>query len=590
MPNKFKNYLNTETNRFQLAFLCFLIACITYSGIVWNDFTYDDYLVIVNNPYIDSRDFILQCFSKGYFNVSGEATYRPVVTWLYWFVIALFGKQAIFFHILSLCLHALTTAGIVLLGYSMGLGSFAVLSGIFFAVHPILTEAVCSIAFLEDVLITFFSIIGVTLITSIRNTDSRRKIFLIHFFTAICFVLAVFSKESGIALAILLPAGIVFRKIKNKTLSDSETKIFLRQQIFYIVAWMLPIVLLYLVVRFYLLSGYATFPDWLGGSFVKACLSACVIAIEYLGRLIYPVSLSLIRTPINIYGFTDPIVIIALLLHILLIFSCLITFRNVPVWSLGIIWFYVSFAPVSNMVPFWNPVADRYLYMMAPGFVFALSSLLNELWRYSKTGRIVALSITVIILSMWIESTMRRVNDWQNNQTLWKKELMLHPANSLVLVENAAVANQNGNYEEAMELASKALTIDPSYDSAHYYIGKSLMIRKRYDEAFQHYRKALSSRKLQKHLYCDALFDMAYMADKVYGDLKLAESIYKNALAMDPAYLRASFNLGELLFRQHKYDDALQIWQMALKFYPSHPDLIHNLKLTERMLQNNTKR
>lgn len=589
MPNKLKNHLNTKTHRLQLAFLCFCVACIAYAGIIWNDFTYDDYLVIVNNPYIDRHGFISRCFSKEYFNISGEATYRPVVTLVYWFVTALFGKQAMFFHILSLCLHALTTAGIVLLGYSMGLGTFSILSGIFFAFHPVLTEAVCSIAFMEDVLITFFSIIAMGLITSVRNTDSKRKILIVHFFTAVCFVLAIFSKESGIGLTILLPAGIILSGIKNKTLSDSETKVFLRQQILYIVIWMIPIILFYLVVRFYLLAGYATAPAWLGGSFVKACLNACVIAMEYLGRLVYPVSLSLIRTPINVYGFTDPVLIIALLLHICLILSCLMTFRDVPVWSLGITWFYVSFAPVSNLIPFWNPVADRYLYMMAVGFVFALSILVKELWRYNKTVKAITISVIVLISSTWIEHTVRRVSDWQNNQTLWKKELMLHPSNPVVLAENAAVANQNGNYEEAMALTSKILAIDPNCKLARYYMGKSLLMRKRYNEALPHYRKVLSAQNLQKHLYCDALFDVAYMADKVYGDVELAESTYRRSLALDPAYLRASFNLGELLFRQGKYDEALQVWRSALKFCPSHPDLIHNLRLTERMLQNTKK-
>ena len=581
---------NTNSDRFKLAFLSFCIACTVYAGVIWNDFTYDDYLVIVNNPYIESPGFVARCFSKEYFYISGEATYRPVVTLLYRFIAETLGKQAVFFHIISVFLHAFTSACIVSLAYSAGVGTWSILPGIFFAVHPVLTEAVCSIAFVEDVLITFFSVIAVKLITSLRDTDSRQKTFFVHFFTAVCFLLAVFSKESGMALAILLPASIIFTGIQNRSLSQPDTKSFLRQQMLYITAWMLPLVLFYFSVRFYLLPGYATTPGWLGGSFLKASLNACVIAMEYLGRLVYPISLSLVRSPPEVKSFIDPLLLIAIVLHVMLALSCVATFRNVPVWSFGVIWFYVSFAPVSNIIPFWNPVADRYVYMIAVGFVLALACLIKELWLCSKSwGKILINCVIVILVSVWTERTVTRVGEWQNNQTLWGKELMLHPSNPAVLAENAAVANQNGDYKKAMELASKALALNPKYATGHYYLAKSLLMMKRYDEALPHYREVIATQKLQTHLYCDALFDMAYMADKVYEDTELAEANYRHALLVDPAYLRAYFNLGELLFRLHKYDEALKIWQTALKFYPSNTDLLHNLKLTERMLQNTKK-
>ena len=96
---------------FQLEITAF-VALVAYSVSLVNGFTYDDYLVIVKNPWLEREGFLSSLFSQRYFDVSGEATYRPVITFLYWVCVSVAGINPFVFHLVSVLLHALTAVAV----------------------------------------------------------------------------------------------------------------------------------------------------------------------------------------------------------------------------------------------------------------------------------------------------------------------------------------------------------------------------------------------------------------------------------------------------------------------------------------------
>ena len=70
-----------------------------------------------------------------------------------------------------------------------------------YGVHPALTEAVDAIAFREDVLVVAFGLLGLLVLTG----RGRRSGVMRGLIGALCFAAALFSKESGLVFAALLP-------------------------------------------------------------------------------------------------------------------------------------------------------------------------------------------------------------------------------------------------------------------------------------------------------------------------------------------------------------------------------------------------
>lgn len=159
------NYLNqssplTKNYRILLPILISSISFLAYLNTLHHQFVFDDFRIIVNNPYIKDWKYFPTLFTGNYFKISGELSYRPLVTLSYFIDYTLWHHNPFGFHLANLLLHALN----VFLVYSLISEitkdlKLAGISSLFFGVHPILTETVNSVGFREDLLCaTFFSV------------------------------------------------------------------------------------------------------------------------------------------------------------------------------------------------------------------------------------------------------------------------------------------------------------------------------------------------------------------------------------------------------------------------------------------------
>jgi Flp pilus assembly protein TadD len=150
---------------------------------------------------------------------------------------------------------------------------------------------------------------------------------------------------------------------------------------------------------------------------------------QYLGILLAPVALNN-RYPLDVATrLGDWRVILGILILLgAAIFAIRAARRDCrwPVLCLG--WFVLWWLPVSNILPTMTSMADRYLYLSAPGLFLALGIGLEKLGRPRQVHK-----VAVCVLMLLSLMAMQRTRVWQGPESLWTDCLAKTPKNRTAL-------------------------------------------------------------------------------------------------------------------------------------------------------------
>jgi hypothetical protein len=156
---------------------------------------------------------------SGWLALAHDALYRSRATSLlltHWTELAA-GLSPLAFHVTSLALHIVNTWLVLLLGCWSPVGwRTAAIGAAFFAVYEGHQEAVIWYAALPELLVFTFGMISFLCWTAWIESGMARRRWLAAALAA--FVLALYSKESGVAVAALLALPIAARGLRRKAL------------------------------------------------------------------------------------------------------------------------------------------------------------------------------------------------------------------------------------------------------------------------------------------------------------------------------------------------------------------------------------
>ena len=114
-----------------------------------------------------------------------------------------------------------------------------------------------------------------------------------------------------------------------------------------------------------------------------------------------------------------------------------------------------------------------------------------------------------------------------------------------------------GAITEAIASARKALELDPDYGEAYAMVGEGLDSDNRFQaEAIEAYQSAL---KINPNLLL--VYEPLGQLFVDAKDLKRAEDIYRQGMAIDPKRMSGRFQLGRLLVKQGRLTEARQLWE-----------------------------
>ena len=594
------------------------LSVITYLNCLPNEFVYDDSSTIVENKLIKDWGNFLTLFTYDYFKISGELTYRPIVTLSYFIDYSIWHMNPMGYHLVNVILH---TINIVLVYFLVLLLlrqynktqeshnqisdiGLALLTCMLFAVHPVVSEVVNMISYREDLIATAFLIASFLFFLLYKEKVSaqipfmpplgkgdlgefplfrfhRKSTIFLYAGAIVTYLFALFSKESVIVLPALI---LIFELLFTKRFfaPDKTALKIIRSPVF---LGYIGMSIAYLILRFFILHNPGekiVYPD---GSFFVNMLTMTKVLGRYITSIFLPFNLN---ADYHVLYLKTPLTLSFLIPFFLLISIAVIAFRwwkkltktfsyinrnegFYRVILFAILWFFISILPVMNIIPLANIMADRYLYLPILGFCLFISNVITRLRTAIKYPVIISLII------FYITVTVTRNNIWRDEYTLWHKSSQ-SPLCSFTTYNNLGTQyNKKGYPDTALkcyqEALQKAREVGFTQDATVYYNAGNAYEKKNMPyEAVTVYKKAVQI----KPDYQQAHNNLG----KVYftlGQYDNALTEYSNALRIDPDFPYAYNNLGVLYNKLGKQDEAFIAYKKALSLDPNYSDAYYNL-------------
>jgi Tfp pilus assembly protein PilF len=442
-----------------------LAAAAVYLNALHNGFALDDVAIIRDNARVHDLRDLRAIWLTPYWPFFGAelGLWRPFAIFAYALQWAAGGGSPVIFHAVSILLHVLVTALVLLLLRRLTATMPAAWGALIFAVHPVHTEAVANVVGQAE-LIVAAALIGACLVHSGRPAGvavpyGRAAA------TAALFAIAILTKEHAVVLpGLLLATDLAQRRVR---LAPAAAAAWAR-------ALLPPFALIgatltaYLIVRFHVLEGalLGVQPGpqlhFLHGEF--RVLNALRAFPELLRLVVWPTGLAADYAPAMILPVeyvTGPVVIGAILLAALLLLALLMPLA--PAAGFPAAWFLIAVSTVSNLFfPIGVLIAERTLFL--PSVAVSAALALGIFSRHHCTPprlRRAAAAGLLAIAAAGAVATWQRNPDWKSTQSILYALMRDHPESYRAQWTHASWQEQLGRPEVARYHYELALRIYP---------------------------------------------------------------------------------------------------------------------------------
>jgi tetratricopeptide (TPR) repeat protein len=541
-----------------------LIAFLCYGNTLINGFVYDDDQQILQNPYVKSWHYLPQIFGTTVWSFIGQAGttnyYRPIMTLSFLVLWQVFGPFPFGFHLFSILVNAL----VVFLVFETACRLLddrrvAWIGALFFAVHPIHTEAVDWIAALPDLEATFFVLLALTLLAKPGKMEWKRSLGV-----QASFLLALLCKEPALMFALL---AIVFQHGVNKERANTPLKQKILQDLPFCV-----MALAYLGLRIVLFGKVAPVLQHPSLNWLQAIYSAFALVCDYTRLLLWPAHLSAFHAfhPSNSLG--EPRVLAGIAIVAATIVVILKLKAKSPPAAFAALWIGVLLAPVLNAR--WmasNVLAERYLYLPSVGFSWLVGwcavqgwDALERLRTPLRTVRFVVPTLIAAVAVLGAVRTISRNADWRNDLTLYTRTLEADPDAHVIRSNLGGIYFALGQTERAGREWEIALAGKPDNVVTMNALGMLYTQQSRYAEARAMFRRAIAA----KPLWGPVHYNYGLLLQKT-GDTNRALDEFKSAVQLSPLDATARRRYGEALLAAGNLSDAEAQLKSAVDLEPS---------------------
>ncbi|MEW6429273.1 MAG: tetratricopeptide repeat protein [Thermodesulfobacteriota bacterium] len=434
----------------------------------------------------------------------------------------------------------------------------ATLGALFWAVHPVQTEAVAWVSGFKDLLSGFFSLLALRFFLAYGQTASRGWPFRHRWYllATLFFVCALLSKPSAVMVP-LLAAVIAF------WLLDRQPRQLGRD----LLPWLL--LTLPVVVGTKMSQPDDLYPYMMLPSLWQRFLIAGDTLSFYLYKLAFPLRLCTDygRSPEYVLGHgwvygtgLLPYALLGLLLWRGRKREALAAVGLFAAWLLPVLGF------VTFIHQYYSTPADRYLYLALLGPAYGLGWFLarrREPWpRLACAGLLLLLGL----------KTVAQTGVWKNPETLNRHILTVNPASPIGHNNLAIVLRHQGRNPEAQAYLERLIRIAPEYHMAYFNMGKIMEDLAMPEEAMDYYGKVLD------------LMPTYGEAHYARGRLLMDAANWQQALAsleeavrLKPSFAESRVNLGIVLVRLNRLPEAENQFRIALRIDPTDPGAYNGL-------------
>ncbi|OGS40560.1 MAG: hypothetical protein A2506_12940 [Elusimicrobia bacterium RIFOXYD12_FULL_66_9] len=569
---------------------------IVYSNSLANGFVWDDHIYIEANPLLadpgNLRHFLDWRFYAGSHEVL--AGNRPVFLASLLIDKALWGSAPWGHHLTNVLLHGANSLWIYVLACAISPAwPLALLAGLIFALHPVQCEAVNAVCFRSDLLAAFFVFAALWTYLKSRSA-SKRDVALFAAASASFFGFGLLSKEMAASLPVLLLlaeyyfgassgrtrrlawalgayalvfaaffvfwsprfnyAGLESTSALHTSLSDAATIIRLLAQ------GILDIPALTKGVVF--ASPYSEWEGMYRDRAIWFWTMGGALA-EYFKLLLAPTALVADRAPVLLrsglqlralasFAFVGTLGLYAFLMR-----------RKHPTSSFALAWCFAALIPVSGIFPLVNPVAERYLYLVAAGAAWGLAAAIGA-FGSRRPARAAALA--GLLLLAYAARTHARNRDWESDESLFLTSARSAPQSSRANLLRGGVHQDAGRPQQAAREYEEAVRLNPRFAEAWLELGAMSGALGEREKAHAAFEKALALSPRNPVMN----FGYARFLSRS-GKPRDAVKQYRAALELEPGYLQAWVNLGAVYRDLGRRREAETCYKRAISLAPNDP-------------------
>jgi len=493
-------------------------------------FTELDDKIFINelHTYNENLSNLLVSFQRGVFDPTHDIYYRPLFLNAMLLNYQLSGDSAMGYHVINIVFHII--AVVLLFGLLKKLKIkelHAFILSLFFAIHPVLSQAVAWIPGRNDTLLAIFTISF--LISTINYTEQGKPKWLV--LGALFLLCAFLTKETAIFSAPVAFVLIVFLLQKNWL--D-------KRNIIQYAIWLLVIGIWYIMRANASLEHSMVNASQIQVAFIKHLPEL----IQYLGKVILPFNLSvfpIVPDTVIYYGIAA-IIIIGLLLY----FSKEKNDR--VIWG-GLIVFLLFLLPALIVPITLNDQAfEHRLYLPMIGILLVLS---QTIWLKNKLTDMKLILYSCILFGVFSVINVLHQQDFNNPITFWRRayESSPHSAYATMMYGERIV---DENKPLAFSLVRKSYEMDSTAKYINYYYGAMLVSEDSISYAERYF---LKEKKISDFFECDMRLAQIYVTK---NDFPTAERYLESYIHKDPLNPMANNNLLLIYVQQKEKQKALQ--------------------------------
>lgn len=558
------------------------VVILLYGHTFQSPFHFDDKDLIKNNPAIQDL------FDPGRAIAFNQS--RPALMVSLAFSYHFSGLNVFGYHLFNILLHSLSSMLILTLCFLLYYASrkkeepfhtafigVAFLATLFFAMHPMNTEAVTYICGRSSLLATFFLLLAFYFFFKMRlcHRMGFKIVYAVAAYTTYC--LSIASKEVGVVLPILLLGAEYYFFYLPENKNRARPPLFLE----YLKTGgkaLLPfflIILALFAIRYRLQGAFLEKDSAFLAFYSRAAYvftQINVVPYYYINKMFFPqnqnvdIYFSIYKTFFNVPTLVAAACILGL-------FLLAVRRRFSGIWlSFSIFWFLVSLSPTSSFVPITDVAVERRLYLSGIGVAFLAVHFLSK----PCLGRIIP---SVIVLFFFCANCMTRNAIYRDELSLWRDSVRKAPAKERPHNNLGDVYNVLGLYEKAVEELLEAVRIEPLYANAHFNLGVVYGRMGLQKDAF----RELKMSEIQGYSSPDLYYNLGVLYEEK-GLFDKAEKKYLLAMKLKPEYFQAHCNLGNIYVKLDRLQDAIGEYRMVLKWAPDYDKGHYNLGNTLGML------
>jgi tetratricopeptide (TPR) repeat protein len=544
--------------------LLILVASVLFQGVLACGFVYDDFALILENPYIKNARLWRHIFLAPMWSFLGHGSqgsfYRPLGVFSFWLICRVAGLNPIAYHVVQLALYALAIWTVYRIGRKLLPSEAAAFVGaLLWTLHPLHVEAVAWASAIPDIECGLFCLLGFWFF--LRAEEQSPPTLRHHVLAATVFFPALFCKELAFAFPLLvLTYWWCFPR-------DG----WLRRALYWV-----PYTAAVAIAAVIRVAAMGRFSDHslVRGFKPTVAWAAAGLLGQHAKLFFWPVRLSGFRDFRLAESLHSAWPFIALIVLVLAVLGR----KRDPLLTFLVLWWFVMLMPCLDYRQLSFPlVEDQFSYLPSVGLCLALAYV-GLVWAPRRFPNLhpvpVAAGVLIVAAVFWAVQTVRAVPHWRDSDALYDYALRVSPNAAPAHVSQGVelqlryndMAGAAREFRTALLLNAQSLRpLAPVDYDAYIGLGQVALIQGHQAEALEYFDKAV-------HLLPNLGFAYEVLGSAYFprGNYARSAEYFRLAVRANPLDTNARFYLGTCLGKLDKPREAAQEFHAAREVDPTY--------------------